>query len=761
MILMSKALGSGSRAATRRALNLVPLLAAPAVYAAALVMRPGPGFHLVIDGLLLLFAVWVPAAACWVAAARSDSGRLPGALAALGITSWAAGATYFVVRTAAGESVPLPSPADVGYLCFPLFMLASLAVIVRRRFRRLAWPVAVDSAVGGLGAAAVLAVALNPILDSAVGPRTSATVIAAAYPLLDFLTAAAAVGIGVAAARSNGFSWMLLATGLTVFAVADIAFALVKVGGLYSVGTPLDATWPVGLALVSAWVVTEGTSSSTSAAKAVPPLSQAVPTLAIAAGLTVLIVGTQVRVPLLAVVLAGLTLAMSALPLVFRQRIRMAVMQKQARTDELTNLLNRRAFYSDVPQRLLDKRAEESSILLLDLDNFKEINDSLGHQVGDDLLRRVARRLCNALRPEDLLARMGGDEFVAHLSACGRDGSEVIAEKLRDALKDPFVLGSTTVHVSASVGIALYPEQATELPLLLRKADLAMYAAKSSHSGHRVYQDADDSSSLRQVLTLKALNDALARDELLLHFQPKVNLGTGKVRGVEALVRWKHPTLGLLLPDAFLGRFEEAGLMPSLTTAVLVKALDQVAAWRNNGWNLSVAVNIPAPSIVDSGLPGRVGSLATERGLPPSVLVLEITEDLLLGDRNRARSVLMSLRAMGVRVAVDDYGKGYSSLAYLRELPVDELKLDKSFVLAMDDDDRATALVVSTINLAHSLGLEMTAEGVESEAAYRALGEYGCDAAQGFYVSKPLPAAELEPWLRSKEALHPLPTPLP
>jgi diguanylate cyclase (GGDEF)-like protein len=394
----------------------------------------------------------------------------------------------------------------------------------------------------------------------------------------------------------------------------------------------------------------------------------------------------------------------------------------------------------------------QSAVLLLDLDKFKEINDSLGHDVGDDLLTQVASRLAGQLRPADLLARMGGDEFVIHLADCGPGQSEAVALKLRVVLAEPYDLGSVTVQVNASIGIAHCPEQGQDLTMLLRKSDLAMYTAKSTHSGHYAYQDGDDNPGPERFHTVEALNTALLQDQLLLHFQPKISLGTGEVHGVEALVRWEHPALGLLEPEAFLKRFEEAGLMRALTSTVLTKALDQAAAWRAQERPLTVAVNISAFSIIDSELPAQIGAMVADRGLPASVLVLEITEDLLVGDRDRARTVLSRLRAMGVRIAVDDFGKGYSSLSYLRELPIDELKLDKSFILSMTDDARATALVVSTIDLAHSLGLEMTAEGVESSAAYESLISYGCDVAQGYFMSRPVPAAELDQWFADRSA---------
>ncbi|WP_082177807.1 putative bifunctional diguanylate cyclase/phosphodiesterase [Arthrobacter sp. RIT-PI-e] len=480
--------------------------------------------------------------------------------------------------------------------------------------------------------------------------------------------------------------------------------------------------------------------------------SQTVPALATVAGLAVLVLASQREVVLLAVVFAALTLALAALPLVFRHRLRLSHANHQARTDELTGLLNRRALYTDMPARLHANGRRRSAVLLLDLDKFKEINDGLGHDVGDRLLVQVAGRLAGGLQEEDLLARMGGDEFVVHLADCGPDQAEATAVELRSALAGPFDLGGVTVHVNASVGIAWAPEQGDDLNLLLRRADMAMYAAKSNHCGHAVYSDGNAEIASHELLDVQELNEALNENQLILHFQPKVDLATAQVRGVEALVRWNHPRLGMLQPDTFLKRFEETGLMPALTTAVLVQALDQAAMWAADGRPLSVAVNLSAGSVMDSQLPDEIEEMIASRGLPPSALVLEITEDVLIADRERARTTLTALRDMGVRIAVDDFGKGYSSLSYLRELPIDELKLDRSFIFTMMDDARATALVVSTIDLAHSLGLEMTAEGVEDTRAYRALTDFGCDVAQGYFMSRPVPAAELDTWLRNRGA---------
>lgn len=727
------------------------LLAVAAIYSAGVLLRDSDAFNPVVDGLLSQLSEWLPVTACWFMAGRRR-GHVPEiALVAGGLSCQAAGDTYYMILSAAGQTVPVPSPADLGYIGFYVLLLAALLSIVRRRLMAMAWPVVLDGLVGGLGAAAVLAVLMDPVMAEIMssGQRSAAAVIGAVYPLLDLLLAATVLGIAATPGRVLGRGWILLVSGLLMYTAADVVYIDLQLRGLYAVGEPLDVAWAVGTALIGCWAVFHGSPRRLSLGDVSCVPVQAVPGLATLAGLGVLLLGTQVHIMLLAVILAGLTLASAALPLVFRQRIRLLDATRQARTDELTDLPNRRALYADVPARLADEH-RLSAVLLLDLDKFKEVNDGLGHHVGDELLKQVAARLARTLRPGDFLARMGGDEFIVHLPDCGPDAAESVALALRDALGEAFDLGGVVVQVNASIGIACFPEQGADLGLLLRKADMAMYTAKSTRSGHALYAGVSGPSGPAHFHSVQSLNEALHQDQLLLHFQPKLELGAGRVRGVEALVRWDHPTLGLLPPDAFLDRFEEAGLMPALTEVVLGKALDQAASWEAKNLNMSVAVNFSARLIMDSRLPAKVASMAESRGLSPAVLVVEITEDVLVADRARATAVLAALRGMGVKVAVDDFGKGFSSLSYLRELPIDELKLDKSFIFTMLDDPRATALVVSTIDLAHSLGFEMTAEGVENEEVYRALADYGCDLAQGYFISRPLPAQDVEAWLAAR-----------
>ena len=716
----------------------------------------GDGPNPLVDIWLGELTQWAPVAVFWVATVRTGFARGDVLFATLAVTLNAAADTYYVTAMDAGGELPFPSLADVGYLLFYPLMLAALVALVRSQMRGLAWSVLLDSAVGAIGSAAILTALLGPVLTSAVDEsEVLATAVAVAYPVFDLLLVAAVAGIAAAPGLTIGRRWTFLVGGLLVFAAADIVYALLEVDGLYLVGLPLDAAWALGLALMAVWVNAAGRPDSRPALGGTKTPALFVPAVAVASGLGVLVLGTQVAQPVLAVVLAGLTVALAAIPLVFRQRM----LRRQARTDDLTGLPNRRALYADAPALLVVSRSaarqRHSALMLLDLDRFKEVNDSLGHDVGDRLLVQVGDRLAAALPENARLARLGGDEFAILLADAGEAGASTVALGLRDALAQTFALDGLSVQTSVSIGIALFPEQGHDLSDLMRRADMAMYRAKANRLGHHVYSSEDDTHGDTRLRTLQELRTALSEDQLVVYYQPKVEMQSNAVIGVEALVRWQHPTRGLLLPEEFLDLVEESGLMHSLTRIVLTKALDQAALWQAHGRTLPIAVNMSASSLVDVDLPEEIATMVAARALPPSSLMLEITEDFLMSDRDRARDVLFLLREAGIQISVDDFGTGYSSLSYLRDLPIDELKLDRSFVLPMADDARAASLVASTIELAHSLGLRMVAEGVESGVAYDELARYGCDLAQGFFMSQPVPAPELENWLAARTALQP------
>ncbi len=388
------------------------------------------------------------------------------------------------------------------------------------------------------------------------------------------------------------------------------------------------------------------------------------------------------------------------------------------------------------------------AVMLLDLDHFKEINDTLGHQTGDELLRAVAARLSSSLRAGDTVARLGGDEFaVLAVDLRSQEEALEVGARLLAALEEPFTVDEVQLEVEASVGIALHPQNGDTMDLLLRQADIALYAAKVQRACARLYDAGQDPHSVERLALASDLRAGLDRSELFLEYQPKVDVRTGSVVGFEALVRWNHPRLGRLMPDDFLPVVENTGLIGPMTLAVLEMALTEVSAWRRAGHPLSVAVNMSVRHLTDLSLPQRVADLLSAHRLPPSALVLEVTETLIMTDPTRSAAVIGLLRELGVGIAVDDFGTGYSSLAYLRRLNVDELKIDKSFVLQLGSRDNDAVIVRSTVELAHNLGLRCVAEGVENTAALALLREWGCDVAQGYHLSRPMPAAAVLPWV--------------
>jgi len=443
-------------------------------------------------------------------------------------------------------------------------------------------------------------------------------------------------------------------------------------------------------------------------------------------------------------------------------------LRRQALHDALTDLPNR-TLLQDRLTRALDVARRDGrdgtggavgvggagdaapvALLLLDLDRFKEVNDTLGHQYGDELLRQVGVRLRETLRASDTVARLGGDEFAALLPGADEAATISAARAVLAALTAPIMVEGQTLDVGASIGVALSPAHGDDATTLLRRADVAMYAAKHAHGGYAIYDEVADRHSADRLALAGALRQALADDGLLLYYQPQVSLATGAVCGVEALLRWPHPVHGFIPPDYFIPLAEHTGLIGPLTEWVLRAALRHARGWAHGGSSLSVAVNLSAHLLHDQELPATIAALLREYGIAPGTLTLEVTESAVMADPERAVDVLARLRHLGVRLSIDDFGTGYSSLGYLKRLPVDEIKIDKSFVLELGTgaDPADVAIVRSVVQMAQALRREVVAEGVENPEAWGLLRGLGCDVAQGYYMSRPLPAAELERWLR-------------
>ena len=426
----------------------------------------------------------------------------------------------------------------------------------------------------------------------------------------------------------------------------------------------------------------------------------------------------------------------------------------QAQHDTLTGLPNRTNLYGRVGRVTAGVRAfgGVAALLLIDLDRFKEVNDTLGHDHGDTLLRDVAERLEETLRRGDTLARLGGDEFAVLLRELpDRATAAELAGRLLSALERPFVVHGVTVQLEASIGIAICPDHGTDVTTLVQRADVAMYDAKREQGRIRLYDPARDPYSPARLERVGELRHALRNGELVLHYQPKIAVAGGEVTGVEALLRWEHPRHGLLAPAEFLPLAERTGMMGDLTRWVVDAALAQARAWQDQGIEVPIAVNLAAANILDAALPDAVAERLAHHGVPGERLTCELSEHTVMADPRRAGEVLDRLRALGVRLSLDDFGTGHSSLSYLKRLPLDELKIDRGFVSGIVGDESDALIVRSTIDLARNLGLEVVAEGVEGADVLHRLRSLRCHEAQGFHFSRPLPPAALVEWLASRE----------
>jgi diguanylate cyclase (GGDEF)-like protein len=418
--------------------------------------------------------------------------------------------------------------------------------------------------------------------------------------------------------------------------------------------------------------------------------------------------------------------------------------------DPLTGLPNRALLHDRAAWAIAaaQRSGRHLALLLLDLNRFKEVNDTLGHHVGDELLQQVGPRLQPWVRASDTLARLGGDEFAILLPEMPDVGATcAMAGRLVEALSKPFAISGLDLEIGVSIGVAFFPQHGLDLSELMQRADVAMYAAKRDGLGFGIYDAEADTNSVRRLTLQGDLRRAIEDGRLILHYQPKVDTRTNRLVGFEALMRWQHPSHGLIPPNDFVPFAEQTGLIRPLTTWLLRTALEQWRAWNRQGFDLSVAVNLSAQSLDDPELIAQVQSLLASYECPAAKLNLEITETTLMAKPDAALAVLSSLADLQCRLSLDDFGTGYSSLSYLQRLPIHELKIDRSFVMSMEKSGNAAVIVLSIINLGHSLDLAVVAEGVESRESYDALCKLGCEQIQGYFVGRPMPPEGLEAWL--------------
>jgi diguanylate cyclase (GGDEF)-like protein len=711
-----------------------------------------PHFHYspIVNGWALDSFEVLVAVLCMTRALRSGLGRGAALALGAGLLSWAIGDIVYTTETLAKASDWGATWADLFWLGFYPPAYVGVVLFMRREVRKIADPSWLDGTVAALGAAAVCAAfAFAGLNLTGASTLTAATYIA--YPIGDLLLFALVVGSATVLSRRTSAPWVFLASAMALNALGD-TFNLFQ----SSLATPrVDAVfralaWPAAglLVLVAVWLRPRPHDPLASER----PAGFALPGTAATAALGVLFVGAFHHVTRVALVLAGATMVAVGVRLVLstrRLRAFTAERLQQSITDDLTGLRNRRYLTGVLDACFAEhdghrSAADRLALLYIDLDRFKVVNDSFGHAAGDELLKQLGPRLTRSLRDREVLVRLGGDEFGVLVLGKDADDAGVVARRLITEIEKPFVLEGIQARVGASIGIAYAPDDAGDGEELLRCADVAMYRAKLSESSFALYDaEIDGEGNLWRLSD--ELRLAIENRQLELHYQPQLDLRREVFSAAEALVRWPHPRLGMVPPDRFIPLAEEAGLMPALTDWVLETGLDQCLEWRNAGEQITVSINVSPTNLLAPGFVNEIRDMLAARHLPSDALVLEITETSIIANLDRAKQVVNELRDLGVVVSIDDFGAGFTSLAYLSDLAVGELKLDGTFIAALStpDSGRDLDLVRATIELGHTMGMRVVAECIEDQPTLDLLRQFGCDLGQGYLICRPGPADRL------------------
>jgi diguanylate cyclase (GGDEF)-like protein len=647
-----------------------------------------------------------------------------------------------IAITITGGSLDSAGVPDLFWLLSYPPWYAALILIGRRYLGNAHRSFWLDGVLIGLASASYVSALFLDDLSTLHGAAALVNVL---YPAADLALLGILIGTLLMIGRPAPQS-LLLGAGLACKLLADTLRISTLAGGHTSLTAGMAVTWGLSLLLIA------GAAWAPAAPGRVLPvggwweLTSPASIATMACG--ILVTDHFSRLPTAAIILAAATFAAALARMIWtlREVRSLALHRREALTDDLTGLPNRRALFRELEVLTAagERSARRLALLQLDLDGFKELNDSLGHHAGDDLLIAVSRRL-EAVVP-GTLARLGGDEFAAIVPE-GHD-ARAVAEAVGVALSAPLVIEGVGIAVTASVGIAHFPHDAHDSRELARRADVAMYDAKRLGTVVAGYSAEHDEHSVDRFSLAADLRSAFERDELWLAYQPQVDIATGRISGAEALIRWRHPVRGEIPPGVLLPIAERTGLMPQLTLWVLDRAVAQAAQWRRTGLDIRVAVNVSAIVLVDAGLPDRIAETLRRHLLTADNLVVEVTEDAVMRDATRAIDILTRIKASGVDIAVDDFGTGQSSLEQLKNVPADELKLDRSFVLGMVEDPQDAAIVGSVVGLGRALGLRVVAEGVETAEAFQRLADLGCDVAQGFGLARPMPAGQFERWAR-------------
>ncbi len=711
--------------------------------AAAPVMRDGSSWAI---SLIVVFIVCLRPL-------RIHAVRRSFALVAIGVTAYSVGNMLWTTWLSHMAGPSVPSVSDFLWLAFYPLVAAGIVGLTGIRGRnRPPAGVWLDGIVAGGGLAAIGAAIIVPTVLSGHGSAPTLAM-ELTFPIGDLLLVGLVVGIVALRGWRFDRGWAGLGTAFALLATADLLDAVQATGTAGRPSAVTNLTYLLALSALAfvAWQVPPSRPEPKFASWSV----LLVPSGFMFAALGLLLFDHMHRLSALPFSLATGTMlaAIGRMVVAFRDARGLAEARRLAGTDDLTALPNRRRFMALTDEAIAASGTSGRglAVLMLDLDNFKQLNDTLGHHAGDELLRKIGPRLQHALRHLHTVGRLGGDEFaVLVYPAPGEAAIVQIAQAILGALREPFTVSELSLRVTGSLGIATFPNHARDAAELMRHADIAMYQAKTSRDGYDFYAHERDTHSLERLSLAGELAAALSGDGIEVHYQPKADARTRRIVGVEALVRWRRADGRLAPPSEFVGPAEHAGLSRELTRRVVQLALAQVRRWHDAGYELQMAINTTVADLLDATFPDEIAAALARHGVPAEALVLEVTESSVLADPERISAVMTRMRAHGVELSLDDFGTGYSSMAHLKALPVNELKIDRSFVSRMCSDATDAAIVYALIQLARKLNIRLVAEGVEDRWTWDALRVLDCDLVQGFLISRPLPAAEIELQLESQ-----------
>lgn len=674
--------------------------------------------------------------------------RLFWSLLAASLTARAVAFAAFLFHVRRLDPMPYPSVADAFWLLSAVLLVAALVVLARESSAHPTVGIMLDALTGGLVVAAAAALFLYaPLLELLPsGASPDVVIVNLAYPSLDVAIAAAFIGVLASARWRVRGPLLWIAVGVLAHAVLDSVFVYQAAAGTFRPGTPLSALSALASTVLAAAAWVRPQLERRDKPEVEPGTGIVLPVAFAVLGWALLVYAalTPVSTAAVALTAAAVAVALVRTGWSYHQSRALAEQRILARTDEVTGLANRRALLEALEDRVRHPDRGGIGLLALDIDDFRALNEAVGHELADTVLEVVARRMRESTRAVDLVARLAADDFVIMLPGVSPQEAEEAAERVRASLRRPLEIAGGHHVITTSVGLAMFPTDGTDADDLLHKAELALGDAQQHGPGLRRFEPGRHTTAGDRRRQVERLQDGIRAGELELHYQPIIDLDAGGVVAVEALVRWIHPERGLLAPDEFLPLAETAGLMREVFGTVLHQSTRQLADWHANGHELGLAINVSVTDLLDPDLPDQVADALAVAGLRGTHLVLELTEEVFLAEPKRAAAALARLWDHEVGLTIDDYGTGYSSLSYLRDLEsLQGLKLDRGFVAGLDGDPRGQAIVASTLELAYSLDLEVVAEGIETPAVHRHLWELGCPLGQGYLFSRPVPADEV------------------